>query len=180
MLISCPHQHCVTCTQVHPFNVPLQMCLCQFQFLEFTPLVYEQHKRFNIHRYSPSTRSVLWYKPGIRRPGEAQFNNGERPWISTARLFLPHDQIMTFDWIWTITWLFKRETICRDWGYKMCHVIRWGALYSLFTFWCTFILGAGILLYCSTNWMIKIDIALRLLLTYQIYLGYLKNSLQLI
>ena len=29
---------------------------------------------------------------------------------------------------------------------KMCHVIRWGALYSLFTFWCSFIFGIGILL----------------------------------
>jgi len=34
---------------------------------------------------------------GIRRPGETQVNNGERPGISTASLLLPHDQIMTFD-----------------------------------------------------------------------------------
>jgi len=27
---------------------------------------------------------------GVRRPGETQVNNGERPGISTARLFLPH------------------------------------------------------------------------------------------
>ena len=33
--------------------------------------------------------------------GETQVNNGER--ISTARWFLPHDQIVTFDWIWTVT-----------------------------------------------------------------------------
>ena len=36
----------------------------------------------------------------------------ERPVISTSRLFLPHDQIMTFDWMWTANWLFKRETVC--------------------------------------------------------------------
>jgi len=39
----------------------------------------------------------------MRRPGEIQVNNGERPGISTARLFLQHNQIMTFDWMWTVT-----------------------------------------------------------------------------
>ena len=148
MLISCPNQHFIACTNVkiHSLNVPLQGLLNQFQFLKFTPLCYEQHKRFNKHRHSPSALSVLWYKPGVRRPGETQVNNGERPGISTTRLFLPHDQIMTFDWMWTVTWLFKRETVCDGWDHKMCHVIRWGALYSLFTFWCSFIFGAGILL----------------------------------
>ena len=41
--------------------------------------------------------------PGIKRPRETQVNNGERPGISTTRLFLPHDQIMTFNWMWTVT-----------------------------------------------------------------------------
>ena len=36
-------------------------------------------------------------------PGETQVNNGERPGISTKRLHLPHDQIMTIDWMWIIT-----------------------------------------------------------------------------
>ena len=60
--------------------------------------------------------------------------DGERPVISTARLFLQHDQIMTFDWMWTAKWLYKRETVRVGWHHKMCHVIRWGVLYSLFTF----------------------------------------------
>jgi len=34
--------------KIHLFNVPLQGFLCQFQFLEFTPLCYEQKKQFNI------------------------------------------------------------------------------------------------------------------------------------
>jgi len=33
----------------------------QFQFIEFTSLCYEQQKRFNIHRHSPSAPPVLWY-----------------------------------------------------------------------------------------------------------------------
>jgi len=39
LLVICPHQHFVTCTNVncHSFNVPLQGFLCQFQFLELTP-----------------------------------------------------------------------------------------------------------------------------------------------
>jgi len=147
MQISCPYQHFITYTNVkiHSFNVPLQGFLCQFQFLEFTSLRYENRKRFNIYRYSPSALSVLWYYPGIRRSDETQVNNGERPGISTARLFLLHDQIMNFDWMWTVTWLFKWETVC---DHKMYHVIPWDALYSVFTFWCSFILGAEILLKC--------------------------------
>jgi len=47
--------------KIHAFNVPLQEFLCQLQFLDFTPLCYEQQKRFNLHRYSPSALSVLWY-----------------------------------------------------------------------------------------------------------------------
>ena len=147
MLFSCPHKHFITCTNVkiNSFNVPLQAFSCQFQFLEFTPLCYEQPKRFTIHRHSPSALSVLWYMPGIKRPRETQVNNGERPGISTTRLFLPHDQIMTFNWMWTVTWLFKRDTVCGGCDHKMCHVIRWGALYFLFKFWCSFIFGTGIL-----------------------------------
>jgi len=57
---------------IHSFNVPRQGFLCQFQFLEFTPLCYEQQKWFSIHRHSPSALSVLWYWPGIRRPGETK------------------------------------------------------------------------------------------------------------
>ena len=80
------------------------------------------------------------------------------------RKLVPHDQIMTFDWMWTFTWLLKRETVCGGWDYKLCCVIRWGTLYSLFTFWCSFLFGAWILLQCnlylsSTNWIIKRDIA---------------------
>ena len=58
MLISCPHQHFITCTivKIHSLNVQLQGCLCHLQFLEFTPLCYEQQKRFNI---SNSTLSAL-------------------------------------------------------------------------------------------------------------------------
>ena len=44
--------------------------------------------------------------------GETQVNNGERPGISTTRLFLPYDQTMTFDWMWTVMRLIKRETVC--------------------------------------------------------------------
>jgi len=39
------------------------------------------------------------------------------------------------------------ETVCGHLDNKMCHMICWGALYSLFTFWCSFIFGAGILLH---------------------------------
>ena len=42
-------------------------------------------------------------KPGIRRPGETQVNNIEGPGISTARLFLPYDQILTLNCMWTVT-----------------------------------------------------------------------------
>ena len=64
-LISCPNLHFITCmnVKIHLFNVPLQVFLCQFQFLEFTPLYYEQQNRFNIHRHSrPTALSVLWSK----------------------------------------------------------------------------------------------------------------------
>jgi len=72
--------------------------------VNFTPLCYEQQKRYNTNRHSPLVLSVLWYWWGIRRPDETRVNNGQRPGISTARLFLPHDQIMTFDWMWTVKW----------------------------------------------------------------------------
>ena len=65
---------------------------------------------------------------------EPQVNNWERPGIGNACLFLLHDQIMTFDWMWTVTWLFKTETVCGVWDHKRCHLIRWGDLYSLYTF----------------------------------------------
>jgi len=63
MLISYPHQHFITCTnlKIRSFNVPLQGFLCHFQFLDFIPLCYEQQKRFNIDRHSPSVLSVLLY-----------------------------------------------------------------------------------------------------------------------
>ena len=54
-----------TCHYLHECQNSLIQCstssfvLCQFQFLEFTPLCYEQYKRFSIHRYSPSVLSVL-------------------------------------------------------------------------------------------------------------------------
>ena len=44
------------------------------------------------------------------RPGETQVNDGGRPRISTARLFLPRDKIMTFDRMCTVTW--RRFVIC--------------------------------------------------------------------
>ena len=60
----------------------------------FTPRCYEQQKRFTyIGTVSESVR--------IRRPGETRVYNGERPGISTLGLFLPHDQIMVFDWMRT-------------------------------------------------------------------------------
>ena len=147
MLINFPHQHFITCTtvKIHSFNVPLHGLLCQFQLLEFTPLCYEQHKRFNIHGTVHQHFQCFDISRGI---GD-RVNNGERPGISTARLFLPYDQIMTFDWMWTVMWLFKRETVCGGWDHKMCHVIRWGALHSLITFSCSFVFhsfGAWILL----------------------------------
>ena len=43
---------------------------------------------------------------------QTQVNNGERPGISTARLFLPHGQIMPFYWMWTVTRLFQQDTVC--------------------------------------------------------------------
>ena len=49
---------------------------------------------------------------GLGDRGETQVNNGERPGISTARLFLPHGQIMTFDWMWTVTGYLSGETVC--------------------------------------------------------------------
>ena len=91
---------------------------------------------------SISTFSAL-ILAGIRRTGETQANNEERRGISTVHLFLPHAQIMSFNWMWTVRWLFKRDNICGGWDHTM---IRWGALYSLFMFWCSFIFGAGILL----------------------------------
>ena len=38
-----------------------------------------------------------------------------RPETNNARLFLPHTQIITFDWMWIITWLFEQETVCVGW-----------------------------------------------------------------
>jgi len=63
MLISFPHQHFITCTNVkiYSFNVPIHGFLCQFQFIELTPLCYEQQKRFNIHRHSPTSLAGLCY-----------------------------------------------------------------------------------------------------------------------
>jgi len=49
---------------------------------------------------------------GVRRPSGTRVNNGERPEISTARLFLPHDQILTFDWMLTGTLSIERESVC--------------------------------------------------------------------
>ena len=43
-----PHFLILGRTLIHSFNVPLQGLLCQFQFLEFIPLWYEQQKQFNI------------------------------------------------------------------------------------------------------------------------------------
>jgi len=31
-----------------------------------------------------------------------KLNNGERPGITSARVSLPHDQIVTFNWMWTV------------------------------------------------------------------------------
>ena len=145
MQFSCPYQHFITYTNVkiHSFNVPFQGFLCQF--LEFTSLRYENRKRFNIYRYSPSALSVLWYYPGIRRSDETQVNNGE----STARLFLLHDQIMNFDWMWTVTWFIitcYAETLC-----ILC--LRFDVHSSLAQRYC---LNA---ICISTYWMINIEIA---------------------
>jgi len=122
MLISCLHQHFITCTNVkiHSFNVPFhfKFFLCQFLFLEFILLCYEQHKRFNIHRHSPS---ALWYVSAIRRPGKTPVNNRE---FITAPLYLPDDQIPTFYWMWNLTWLFKRETVC---GVEIIRCAMWFA-----------------------------------------------------
>ena len=120
MLINFPHQHFITCTtvKIHSFNVPLHGLLCQFQLLEFTPLCYEQHKRFNIHGTVHQHFQCFDISRGI---GD-RVNNGERPGISTARLFLPYDQIMTFHLMWTVTWLFKRETVC---GVEITKCVTW-------------------------------------------------------
>ena len=120
MIISCSHQQCITCTNVKidSFNVPLQGFLCQFQFLEFTPLCYEQQKRFNrTSAQSIGTFSAL-ILAGIRRTGDTQVNNRERPGISTARLVLSHDQIMTFDWMW----IFKRKLFV---GVEIIKCVTW-------------------------------------------------------
>ena len=63
ILISYTYHQGITYTNVkiHSFNVPLQGFMLHFQFLESTPLCYEQQKQFNIHRHSPSVLSVYWY-----------------------------------------------------------------------------------------------------------------------
>ena len=156
ILISCPHQQFITYT-----NVKISLIECSTSCFFCV-----NYNSLNLFLFVMNNRNGSTYidrvhqHVNISRGLGDRWDNGERPETSTTRVFLPHDQIMTFGWMWTVTWLFKRETVCGGWDHKMCHVIRWGALYSLFTCWCTFILGAGILLYCSTNWMIKIDIAL--------------------
>ena len=150
MLISCPHQHSITCTNVniHLLNVPLQgLCV--------------NSNSLNLLLFVMNNRNGSTYIGTVHQDFQCfDISRGLGGRVS---------QIMTFDWMWTGTRLFKRETGCRGWDHKNCHVIRWGVSYSLFTFWCSFIFGAGILLQCylylsSTNWMIKIDIALRKLL----------------
>jgi len=51
-------------------------------------------------------------------------NNGERPEISTARFFLPHDQIMTFDWMWTVTLLLSMKLFM---GVEIINCVTWYA-----------------------------------------------------
>ena len=60
LLISTPHQHCLHARMsISTRSIFHFKGVCVFQFLEFTPLCYEQQKRFNIHRYSPSELPVL-------------------------------------------------------------------------------------------------------------------------
>ena len=107
-----------------------QMSVTSFEFVSITiPSMYSSllwtTKRFNIHRHSPSALSVLWYNSrGLEETGWTRVNNGKGPGISTARFFLPHDQIMTFDWMWTVTCLFKRETVC---GVEIIKCATWYA-----------------------------------------------------
>ena len=70
----------------------------------------------------------------LRRPGEPHVCSYHmiKLWLSIG-CGLSHDYL-------------SGETVCGGWEHKMCHVIRWDTLYSLFTFWCSFILGEGILL----------------------------------
>ena len=108
MLMSCPHQHLLH-ARVSRFThsrVPISIPWMYSSLLWTTETVQHTSTKY-ISTYSDLIFSV------IRRPCETQVNNGERPGISTARLFLPHDQIMTFDWMWTDTWLFMRgEMLC--------------------------------------------------------------------
>jgi len=97
---SCQHQHVITCTnaKIHSFNVPLQVLFCvnsnSLNLLLFVMNNISGSAYIGtVHQYS----QCFDISPGIRRPGETQVNKE----ISTALLFLQHDQIMTFDWIWT-------------------------------------------------------------------------------
>ena len=67
--------------------------LCQFQFLEFMNKSYGSTNIGTFHQHF----QYVDISRGLGDRVRLNVNNGERPGISTARLFLPHDQIMTFD-----------------------------------------------------------------------------------
>ena len=81
--------------------------------------------------------SLLWTTKTVQHTSAQSISTfsalilaGERPGISTARLFLQHDYLS--------------GQLCMGLSSSNAHLIRWGASSSLFTFLCTFIFGAGI------------------------------------
>jgi len=89
MLISCPHQHFITCTNVriHSFNVPLQGFCVNYNSLNlllfvmnningstYIGTVHQQFQCFDIMTGNKYHKCVI-----------------------------PPDQLMTFDWMWTVT-----------------------------------------------------------------------------
>jgi len=119
-LISSPHHHFITCTNswycvkanqqptppfyyMHECQNSLIQCFTSTVFVSIPiPWIYSlvlwttETVQHTSAQYICTVSALIL--AGIRRPGETQVNNGERPGIlSTASLLLPYDQIMTFD-----------------------------------------------------------------------------------
>jgi len=95
MLISCPHHHFSTNVKIHSFKVHIKGLCVNSNSMNLLPSVMN-------NRNGSTYIGIVHQYFDIRRSGETQVNNGERSGISNARLFLQHDQIMTFDWMWTV------------------------------------------------------------------------------
>ena len=105
-----PYQYFITCTnlKMHSLNVPLQVFCVNSN--SFNVLLFVMNNR-NGSRYIGWDRELI-------------------PHVCSYRMIKQWRSIgcgLSRDYI-------SGETICRAWDHNMCHVIRWGPLYFMFTF----------------------------------------------